>query len=470
MMRSLYAGVSGLKNHQTRMDVIGNNIANVNTIGFKKSRAVFKDALYQSIRGASLPTGGRGGTNPMSIGLGMTLGSIDQIHTPAPASLTDKNTDMAVDGNGYFVLADGGNIFYSRSGNFDFDTWGNLVAANGYRVQGWMADERGVIDTLQPARGIDISAYKTVAPQATTSMLFAGNLDSGLGVPQVPGANPGDPYENIDPKEWATPTSETSVITSKTVYDSLGNEIIIYFRFFKHEVTDDDPPVTNWACDISLDSEFKRDLLEGDIKFKPCDVSGGENPSYGDNGKYDIIRAYNIQFNTLGAIEDPTKAQIKLELDRSSYGAETVELDIDFSSLTQFNTESTAWVEEQDGYAMGNLISYNVGIDGTIQGVYDNGTIMTLARVALANFQNPSGLVQTGSNLFQESSNSGAAFIGGPGSEGMGSIIPSSLEMSNVDLSEEFTDMIVTQRGFQANSRVISASDEMLQELVNLKR
>ena len=183
-----------------------------------------------------------------------------------------------------------------------------------------------------------------------------------------------------------------------------------------------------------------------------------------------MLRVYNLQFNEDGAITSPENAVLQLSVDRSAQGAEDLAVELDFSALTQYNTQSNARVETQDGYAMGSLLSYSVGIDGTIQGVYDNGAIMNMARVALANFQNPSGLQQMGGNLFQQSSNSGDPVISGPGSKGMGAILPSSLEMSNVDLSEEFTDMIVTQRGFQANSRVITTSDEMLQELVNLKR
>lgn len=462
MMRSMYSAVSGLRNHQTRMDVIGNNIANVNTVGYKKSRVVFKDALYQTLRGASLATDARGGTNPMSIGLGMAISSIDQIHTPAPATATSKATDMAIDGSGYFILSNGGQICYSRAGNFDFDTLGNLVnTSNGYRVQGWVADLNGNIDTIKPTQDIDISAFQTIAPKATENAAFAGNLDSTLGIPQIEDAD-------IDPSDGTQhPSGDDSVITSKTVYDSLGNEMTLYYRFFKHEVESGPPPLTNWACDISLDPGFEN--MEGydeGTDFEAIDLAAAETPSGGTR----MLRAYNLQFDENGAIAVPENAFLQLSIDRSLEGAEDLVIDIDFSSLTQYNTQSSAWMATQDGYAMGSLLSYSVGIDGTIQGVYDNGTIMNLARVALANFQNPSGLQQMGGNLFQQSSNSGDPSIGGPGGKGMGAILPSSLEMSNVDLSEEFTDMIVTQRGFQANSRIITTSDEMLQELVNLKR
>ncbi|MDD3897593.1 MAG: flagellar hook-basal body complex protein [Syntrophomonadaceae bacterium] len=181
MMRSMYSGVSGLRNHQTRMDVIGNNIANVNTAGFKKSRVVFKDMLYQNVRGASSPTGNRGGTNPMGVGLGMALSSIDQIHTGAPATSTGRLTDMAIDGNGYFVVNDGSNRYYTRAGAFDFDVEGNLETADGLRVQGWLANpDTWDLDTNGDPTNISIAGYKTIEARATTEMIFSGNLDSGL--------------------------------------------------------------------------------------------------------------------------------------------------------------------------------------------------------------------------------------------------------------------------------------------------
>lgn len=462
MMRSMYSGVAGLKNHQTRMDVIGNNIANVNTTGFKKSRVVFKDSLYQSIRGASSPTDARGGTNPMAIGLGMTVSSIDQIHTPSPTTITNKATDMAIDGNGYFMLSDGGNIYYTRAGAFDFDEMGNLVnTSNGYYVQGWLADSNGNINTVSSPKNIDISGFKTTSPKATENMYFSGNLSSTLDIPQISGVNI-DPTANDE-----YPDSANAIVTSKEVYDSLGNESTVYFRFFKYEVEAGPPAVTNWACDVSLDPDFENAVgYDPASDFEAVDMTGTGTAA----SSADIIRAYNIQFNEQGEIADPDKAILNLTIGRAAAGAEDINLDIDFSELTQFSTSSTAWVESQDGHSMGNLTNYSIGIDGTIQGVYDNGQVMNLARVALANFQNPAGLIQAGSSMFQESNNSGDCSIGAPGAKGMGAIIPGSLEMSNVDLSEEFTDMIVTQRGFQANSRLITTSDEMLEELVNLKR
>lgn len=461
MMRSMYSGVSGLKNHQTRMDVIGNNIANVNTAGFKKSRVVFKDSLYQSIRGAARATGARGGTNPMAVGLGMTLSSIDQIHTPSPTTVTNKMTDLAINGNGYFIVDNGGETFYTRAGAFDFDVNGNLVAANGYRVRGWVTDKtidpntgKWMIDASGDTVPINIWNFKTSPPRATTEMLFAGNLDSNL------------PATGIDPTtDTDHPDEDESVVRYKEYFDSLGNKQTLYFRFFKTSVDAGPPPVSHWACDISLSRDFENST-DPPYSFEAVDVAAGGTPTGGTT----MIRAYNIDFNEMGSINDPDNAAITIGIDRSAAGADDLSINIDFAALTQLNDESDARVDRQDGYTQGSLSSITVDSNGVIQGVYDNGTTNDLARVAIATFENPAGLLQKGGSLFQVSNNSGDPRVGAPGEQGMGEVLPGNLEMSNVDLSEEFTDMIVTQRGFQANSRIITTSDEMLQELVNLKR
>jgi flagellar hook protein FlgE len=472
MMRSMYSAVSGLRNHQTRMDVIGNNIANVNTAGYKKSRVVFKDALYQTIRGASRPTDARGGTNPMGVGLGMTLASIDQIHTPSPTTTTNKLTDMAVDGNGYFIVANGEEEYYTRAGNFDFDVNGNLYStSNGYRVKGWMANNNKLdatgdwaIDTTGATVPIDISTYKTVAPRATTSMEFTGNLDSDIEVNQFYTTDDPPVLKAIDPAT-DVPKGTAAVVTEKDVYDSLGNKMTVYFRFFKAgtNVSSTDPTTydqSQWFCDISLDPDFPAGTGFGT-------AFGADQPTIRIGA---LDGTNNIKFTTEGKLDPSSIKNINLLINRSASGAENMNVNIDFSQLTQYNNKSTAWAETQDGYTQGDLTSYTVGTDGIIKGVYSNGEVRNLARVAIANFQNPGGLLQCGGTMFQVSNNSGDARIGAPGEQGMGAIIPGSLEMSNVDLSEEFTDMIVTQRGFQANSRIITTSDEMLQELVNLKR
>lgn len=510
MMRSMYSGVSGLRNHQTRMDVIGNNIANVNTAGFKKSRVVFQDTLYQSIKGASRPDNNRGGTNPMAIGLGMTISSIDQIHTPSPAASTNKLTDMAVDGNGYFILRSGGQEFYTRNGAFEWDDWGRLVNAQGYNVLGYMTKidpttGEWVLDTNgDPTDNIDISAFKTIDAQATKRANFSGNLNADLAIPQVDdgsggsiGIPPYPGYSSTDPTLGVKYPGENDdvVITSEVVYDSLGTPIRVYYRFFKYEVEPGDssatPPIdpsTKWACDISLDPNFEKATDYDPDDFEAVSLSSGTqtnpatptNLTLGTTG-LEVIRVYDLSFDQNGAVVDakdqPWLSQLELTIDRSNAPqdptgrtAEDIKFTCDFTALKQFRAESDAGISHQDGYSNGSLTSYSVGPDGVITGNFDNGESRALARVALAVMANPAGLVQLGNSLYQESPNCGDIKKVAAGNGGTKGIIPGSLEMSNVDLSEEFTDMIVTQRGFQANSRIITTSDEMLQELVNLKR
>jgi len=465
MMRSMFSGVSGLKNMQMAMDVIGNNMANVNTPGFKRSRVVFQDTLYQAMRGGAAPTDSTGGTNPMGVGMGMAVSSVDQIHTGAPAQASSRLTDMAIDGNGYFVVKTNGETSYTRSGSFSFDKLGNLVTSEGGIVQGWLADSEGNIDaSVSKVTGVNIAAYNLMAPKATSTMGVTGNLDSSTA--------------SNDLTTWDiaadVPADGTSETITKEYYDSLGNKEVLYFRFFR---TVDDPAATppsySWNCDVSADPQFGDadgdGTIEGSIEVVEPQ---GATPAAGS----DVIRYTGIHFDSNGKlitdISTPGENAVSMSfvIDRSSAGADPVSITVDLKALLQYNTDSTVQVETQNGLPTGSLQSLSVGSDGVISGQYDNGQLKSLARVALANFRNPSGLQQVGSNQFVTSTNSGDAMVGAPSSGGMGAILPSSLEMSNVDLSEELTQMIIVERGFTANSRIITTSDEMLQELANLKR
>lgn len=286
MLRSLYSGVSGLKNHQTKMDVIGNNIANVNTVGFKSSRVTFQDIYSQTLRPASAPGDNSGGVNPQQVGLGVSLGSVDTMFTRSAAEYTGSPLDLSIEGDGFFVVNDRGNDFFTRAGNFTTDAANNLINANGLIVQGWMTGE--------------------------------GN-----------GADPFDP-------------------------------------------TDPDTITLDNLTDIVMPDDY-----------------------------------YDITISKTGEI---------------------------------------------------------IGINATTQ------ARDVIGRVALANFNNQNALTKMGNNLYDVSQNSGDPIISAPGIAGTAFVNPSSLEMSNVDLAKEFTDMIITQRGFQANSRIITTSDSLLEELVNLKR
>lgn len=418
MMSSLFAAVSGLKTHQQRMDVIGNNIANVNTPGFKRSRMTFQDMLYQTIRGASRPVdGGRGGTNPMQIGMGVSIGSIDTIMTGSSPQDTGKNTDLAIEGDGFFVVSDGSRNYYTRAGAFDFDEQGYLVTANGMHVMGWMAKD-GVItpnpNSTEPIK-IDLNA---IAPAKTTDKInFSGNLDA----------------------------NSSSQTVAQAVYDVKGNKYMAEFTFEKFD------PVNYpnaWKVTIS----------------KLLDAKGNDITSSASVNGYCVIAFNNGIYDN-----DSYLTQINQFSFTAANGAGQVTFAPDFSQMTQFVGVTTV-AATQNGYPAGSLEGVSFDTTGTLNGVFSNGITRPLAQLALALFNNPGGLTKEGNTLFSESNNSGQANLGPAGQGGLGTIKPASLEMSNVDLAQEFTEMIITQRGFQANSRVITASDEMLQELVNLKR
>jgi flagellar hook protein FlgE len=410
MMRALFSGVSGLRNHQMRLDVIGNNIANVNTIGYKSSRVNFQELFSQTIQGASAPTEDRGGTNPQQIGLGMKVGSIDTLHNQGNLQVTGKSTDLAIQGDGFFVLKRGERSAYTRAGTFDRDASGYLVnPTNGLRVQGWTATN-GVL----PARDsesmsdIIIPVGQTINASATTSVTYGNNLDASTAI--------GD-----------------SFTAPVDVYDSLGNAHTISFEFTKTAVA---PPAHTWDWEVT---------------------DPGGNP-IGDG---------TVEFDTTGAFSAQT---VNTAINWTPSGADPIAITPDLSHLSQFASETTIQAIDRDGYPMGTLENFTIDSKGVVTGSYSNGLTQTLAQVALAAFSNPGGLFRAGENLYMESNNSGLPQIGEANSGGRGGIAPGNLEMSNVDLAQEFTNMVVTQRGFQGNSRVITSADKMLEELVNLKR
>lgn len=413
MMRSMFAGVSGLRNHQVRMDVIGNNIANVNTVGYKTSRVTFADALSQTLRGATAPQGNRGGINPQQVGLGVTLSSIDVLHTPGNLQTTGVNTDLAIQGNGFFILGgEGTQQYYTRAGNFNMDTSGRLVYSNGLHLQGWLAEDDGTINTGQPLTGITLPIGTTIDPNATSKLNLSGNLNS------------------------STPVGE-SFIRNIQVYDSLGEPHTIQIVFTKTANARE----WSWQAQDSAGNQIPDPATpaEGTITF---DTTG------------------HLPAGTTGSITNWS----------TGTGADVLNIKIDFSAITQLHADESTIAYEQDGYRMGYLDSYRIDSSGTVIGIFTNGLTKNVAQIAIATFTNPAGLEKLGETMFRTSSNSGEAQINISGVGGAGRITPGALEMSNVDLSQEFTDMIVTQRGFQANSRIITTSDEMLQELVNLKR
>ncbi|MFB5932760.1 flagellar hook protein FlgE [Peribacillus frigoritolerans] len=421
MLRSMYSGISGLKNLQTKLDVIGNNVANVNTYGFKKSRVTFSDAMNQTVSGASAATANKGGTNSKQIGLGSTIATIDTIHTQSSLQTTGRDLDLGISGDGYFVVKQGDSLSYTRAGNFYLDDNGTLVNANGLKVQAYKIDENGKRSKTIGDVAVNVNA---ILPAVTTTKIsVSGNLAS----------------DAID---------GTVFSQQMKVVDEKGKEqtATIYFQKNgddKWELFDEEPAALG---DTSA------------TKPKPF-----TSVNFDGNGQ--IVAADKTQTGQTINISSGNEDDSDTAVDES---VQKVNLDFDFSNLTQVKGSTTALVNP-DGNKEGKLESFNIGSSGEINGVYSNGLITTLGQLAVAKFSNASGLTKTGGNTFQESINSGTANINIAG-EGRGVIASGSLEMSNVDLSEEFTEMIVAQRGFQSNSRIITTSDEILQELVNLKR
>jgi flagellar hook protein FlgE len=414
----MYAGISGLRNHQVKMDIIGNNIANVNTIGFKKSRVSFQEILSQTIKSASAPTDKRGGTNSQQAGLGMAVGSITVIHTAGSLQATGRMTDLAIEGDGFFILKSGEETFFSRAGNFSFDRDGYLLNASGFKVQGYLP----VIDPVTGARRIDdlnpvtigdlrINLGEGSGGKATKNIRLTNNLDS-----QAP--------------------LDSAITAPIEIYDENGREYQAQISFIRTGISQ-----WNYTVTIHKDGEV---------------IDGIEN----NTGQ--------LNFTNQGKLDEENSEIGAISF--TDIGEGTVAINLNFSKITQFASPSSVQADFQDGYASGTLENVVVDNSGLITGVYSNGEKRELGKVALASFKNPAGLIAAGYNLFKTSNNSGLADLGSAGTGSRGTISPGTLEMSNVDLSEEFVDMISTQRGFQANSRIISTSDEMLQELTNMKR
>ena len=450
MMRSMFSGVSGLRAHQQRMDVIGNNVANVNTVGFKSSRVTFQEVFNQTLSGASAPDSAtsRGGTNPMQVGLGTSVGSIDTMMSTGSSERTDNATDLSISGDGFFIVrgSSADTYKFTRAGNFGLDKLGNLVSGSGYCVYGWQKKNAdGSFDTESPVEPINLYTdnnngnKKIIAAKATSSAAFSGNLNASYAEQDTANTKP----------QFAVPF---------TVYDSLGNPHQLSVNFRKTSV-DETAATTTWAYDIVSGTDGTTFELNNDGKTNPTGTAASGATASGE-----------IVFSGGGKLTSGSEIYLTLST-ADGVGSEPFDVDFDFANLTMFAGESSVVPSDINGYTTGTLTTFSIGSDGIITGVYSNGEQQSLGCVALASFSNPAGLQKVGDNLFIPTTNSGNFTKGlAAGTGGTGTLTPGTLEMSNVDLSSEFTNMIITQRGFQANSRIITTSDEMLQELVNLKR
>ncbi|MGC9669202.1 flagellar hook protein FlgE [Planosporangium sp. 12N6] len=402
MLRSLFSGISGLRVHQTMMDVTGNNIANVNTAGYKSSQSVFEDTLSQMLKAAGAPQNGAGGTNPAQVGLGVRLAGINTNFTQGGTQTTGRSTDLMINGDGFFVVKSGAENMYTRSGAFNFDTNGVLTGPGGAVVQGWMATN-GVINTNGATTDVKLPMGTLLQPTITTKAAVSGNL----------------PADDLS-------AGTTPVLTSMTTYDAQGNEVTL-------------------SVSLTRNSANSWDVT----------ISDGVNPP----------STSTLTFTNGGTptfVADATTPTATTKL----YNGITV----DFAGMSSYAGRSTVSSRSLDGSAMGSLQSFTISPDGTLVGVFSNGLKQPLAQIAMATFNNPNGLEKAGGSMYRTTVNSGVAQLGTAGSGGRGDLQNNSLEMSNVDLAQEFTNLIIAQRGFQANSKVISTSDELLNDLVNLKR
>jgi len=421
-LRSLFSGVSALRNQQTMMDVIGNNIANVNTPGFKSGRATFSELYAQTLRGASRPTSSLGGTNPMQVGLGMAVNTLDTQFNQGNIETTGNNFDLALFGSAFFVVDKDGQPLYTRAGNFQLDADGRLVNGSGAILQGKMADAQGVVPQGTSLEDIVVNKSIKSPAKATSKIEYTGNLDSSA-VPYAAGP----------------PESGGITRSSVSAYDSLGNPIVLTLEFTKTGSN-----AWNWSASIPATAPATTPT-----------VVGGGTVNFDSKGRLQALPTGNPITITPTSGADP----LSIELNFGTVG--------ESSGLNQ-NSDSSAVTGVADGYASGSLMDVKVESDGQIRGTFSNGTIQTLAKLMLAEFSNPSGLEKAGENAFNITSNSGTPSVVNAG--GTTKIYAGSLEQSNVDLADEFTKMIVAQRGFQASARVITTSDEFLQEVVNLKR
>ena len=540
MMRSLFAGMAGIKTHQTKMDVIGNNISNVNTTAFKSGRATFSEMLSQNIKGASAAT------NPMQVGLGSSVGAIDLIYKNGTPLTTGKNTDLCLSGDGMFMVKRGNETFYTRNGAFEFDASGNYVLpGTGHIVQGWMAQE-GVITPGSTVQNIKLNKSEELKAKQTDMVNYYDNLNANVPVvTQISGGENGtasatnpltltlsDGTTVVKTEGTYKTGNSLPIATSVKIYDSLGGTHDIPVYYIREGTLNENGSVSysgKWLVSMTPDSSVASGQT---TTSKFIDASGNEITA--------SMNAVELQFNAYGKLgtgteegsgestETEESSAAAAETEESSAesaeagggltaaitisyaatasetgdsasesGSESEEsgttdtatdtadegsesgssestvpaaqnLTVDFSGVTQY-AYSTTITSNSNGYTKGYLSQIEIDSSGTITGIYTNGLRRPEAQVAVARFANPTGLLKTNSSFYTTSNNTGQVQI--DTASKLGNIItPGALEMSNVDIANEFAEMIITQRGFQSNSKVITVGDELIETAVNMKR
>lgn len=420
---ALYSGVSGLNTNSQAMTVIGNNLANTNTLGFKGSRTVFSDLLSSTINGS-------GGTS--QVGRGVNVSKVDNIFSQGTFESTESGLDVAIEGDSFFLVSEEGTdaMNYTRAGAFRFDEDGFLVNPEGFRVQGKDFDVNGDLVAGDPG-DIQVGNTGLIAGNATDAMSLTTNLDAAA---EIPAAG----FDHTDPATF-------NYSSSTQVFDSLGEPHLLTTYFRKTAPNEWD---WSWSAEDDTGTLFGPAATDDTI----AGLGGA-----------------TIDFNGDGTLVAGTGGPINLGPFNWLNGSDAGQtIDITFNN-TQFDSESTVISQDQNGFGAGNLTSVDIDGEGVVIASYSNGEQMKVASLVLGKFNNPNGLRQVGNNLYEASETSGTPRVGLPGTE-LGKVFTNSLEQSNVDMGAEFVRMITVQRGFQANSKIITTVDELLGELINLKR
>lgn len=428
---SFAAGLSGLSANSTYLSTIGNNLANINTIGFKSSTVTFMDLVSQTMGGTS--------ANPMQVGLGVTTGSISPVFSQGAIENTREATNAAIQGNGFFVVANptGNGNAYTRAGNFSFDSNGSLVTPDGWRVQGWTATNAdGTINTTGTPGDITIPPGVLREPTPTGEFRTVTNLDANAAL-------------------GATFT------TSVQIYDSLGQPHVMTVTYEKQAAAG----TWNWTATVPGEE------INGGVAGTPFNVMTG-TAVFDGNGALATVTVAGA--GTGGGGTPPADVTVTTPAWTNGAAASALTWDLvdanDVASLTGFASASSTSSIFQNGSAAGMIDNISIKGDGAIIATFGAGQTVTVGQLALASFNNPKGLVKLGSNRYGESQAAGIANIGVAGTGGRGTLIGSALEQSNVDIAQEFTRMILAQRGYQANSKTITTADEMLLDTLQLKR
>ncbi len=586
MLKSLFSGVSGLQSHQIAMDVEANNIANVNTIGFKYSRANFSDLLAQTNQIATAPQGSLGGKNAVQVGLGATVASVTRLHSQGSIQNTDKNTDVAIQGDGFFIISpDGGSTYkYTRSGDFKFDASGNFVDNNGFIAQGWLRDETtGLVDSTAPIQNIVIPPGLTTPANGTSEIVLKANLNSGSTVSQyqpsyaldnngvfvqADGVTPvaadilpvpedmgvlfnasGEAFNLKDNQGFSISTDGGTTYTD-LVYAAAGDGAAGDGTFQTvNGLRDELENIYGAGVDVTVSPDGKFNIANNTgaaITTDIIDIAGNSNEKFASNFvtlngttqdtankssqainaathsssidiydslgskhtvKMDFRKTGNtngsewsytvtvpkpgslnnsaapneniltggvISFTDTGALAGYNIPTIDFTANNGSAPNQSVNLNFGsingFDGLTSFDNPSATSGISQDGFPGGDLLGIRIDQSGTLVGSFTNGRSFGLAQMSMAKFTNNEGLTADGGNVYLQSANSGDPIIGTAATAGRGFIQSSALEASNVDLSRSLTQLIIIQRGYQANGKTITTSDQLLETLIGLKR